>query len=136
MQERLEKLNRAYGLFNVLQFAAVLAGVCTILFTRSGLYVFILFGHIISMIFFGIVTTNLIESTGRKIYPDEKLQTAFYFGPGGFNFKVDWGHPLYEKARKSQDQLLMKIFKKQRRMWILMILGTFGLAGLASVVYF
>lgn len=131
----MEKLNRAYNLFIAFQIATLAAGILAILLTHSGLYVFLLFGQVIAMIVFSIITSNLSERDLRRKYPEVRPDQSFSAGPGGFRFGVDWRRPLKERAKKSRDQLAQELFRKQEITWVLLILTVIGLYALAAVVY-
>lgn len=127
----MERLSRAFSLFIVFQLVTLAAGICAILFTTSGLYVVFLFGQVIAVIVFSIVTSNLLESGLRRKYPEVKPDWHISVGTGGIRFGVDWRGPLKTQAGRSQDQLTEEVFRKQEITWLLMIVTMVALAGLA-----
>lgn len=131
----MERLSRAFSLFIVFQFVTLVAGVCTILLTTSGLYVVFLFGQVISMIVFSIVTSNLLERDLRQKYPEVKPDRHISVGTGGIRFGVYWRGPLKTRAGRSQDQSAEEVFRKQEITWLLVIVTMVVLVGLASAVY-
>ena len=131
----MERLSRAYSLFIVFQIVTMAAGVCAILFTESGLYVVLLFGQVIAVIVFSIITSNLLEGNLRRKYPEVRPDKRLSAGTGGFRFSVDWRGPLKAKAHRSRDPLAEELLRKQEITWLLVILTMFGLCALAAAVY-
>ena len=128
--ERLRKLDRAYGIFNVFQIVTLTAGTLSAIFmeiTGSPVlgWVFFLsvFGGTVAFILFGIITANLTDHTMKKRYPDVKPRKSFSVSKFGFNYSEDLNGPMKEKAQKTHDQLVEDVYKKSGRIWIFAILN-------------
>jgi len=128
--ERLEKLDRVYGIFNIFQIVGLVvgtlaAGLAGLLSNElcGTLYVVILFGEVIAFILFGIITMNMTDNTMMKRYPDVKPKRSISIGPGRTQYSEDLNGPMIKKVRKTHDQLAASVYQKLGRTWKLAILN-------------
>ena len=128
--ERLRKLDRAYGIFNGFQMVTLTVGTLSAIFmeiTGSSVlgWAFFLsvFGGTVAFILFGIITANMTDHTMKKRYPDVKPRKSFSLSKFGFKYSEDLSGPMKEKAKKTHDQLVEDVYKKSGRIWIFAILN-------------
>lgn len=128
--ERLRKLDRAYGIFNGFQMVTLTVGILSAILaeiTGSSVlgWAFFLsvFGETVAFILFGIITENMTDHTMKKRYPDVRPRKSFSLSKFGFKYSEDLSGPMKEKAQKTHDQLVEDVYKKSGRIWMFAILN-------------
>lgn len=128
--ERLRKLDKAYGIFNGFQIVTLTVGILSVVFmgiaespVLEWTFFLSVFGETVAFILFGIITANMTDHTMKKRYPDVRPRKSFSVSKFGFKYSEDLNGPMMEKAQKTHDQLVEDVYKKSGRIWIFAILN-------------
>lgn len=132
-RNKLERLDQAYSIFNGFQVLTLIVGICAAFAAWGTLYMICLFGQVVAMIIFGIISSNLVEYLAQKKYPDLKPDKTIQVGVGSFRYSVDFNRPMRERAKKADDQLLLDVMSKQSRTWFLCIVNVLVLGIMPSI---